>query len=145
MSETAGLAGLFAAAFLSATVLPGASEAVLAALLLRGGDPATAILVASLANTLGSVVNWAMGRSIEHFRDRRWFPVSQKALDRGTALFRRFGLYALPFSFLPVVGDALTVAAGLARVPLWIFVLLVGLGKLARYGLVASATLWAGA
>jgi len=130
-------AALFAAAFLSATLLPGLSEASLFALVRDGaGGTLTLWLVASVGNTLGSVVNWWFGRFCLRWRDRRWFPVSARQLDRGTRLFRRYGLWSLLFAWLPVVGDPLTFAAGVLRAPFVAFLILVAIGKAARYAVV---------
>ncbi|MFZ1681558.1 MAG: DedA family protein, partial [Rhizobiaceae bacterium] len=81
--DPAALFGLFALAFAAATLIPAQSEAALAALLLAGGQPVGLLIaVASLGNVLGSVVNWGLGRLVERFRDRRWFPVTPAQLDR---------------------------------------------------------------
>lgn len=142
MDSLAALSGLFASAFLAATVLPGASEVLLVALLVEGAvDPVAAVLVAGFANTLGSITNWALGRFFLRYRDRRWFPVPKAALDKATGVFNRWGVWSLLLAWWPLGGDALTVAAGLLKVPLLTFTLLVGLGKLARYALVALASL----
>ena len=142
MDSLAALSGLFASAFLAATVLPGASEVLLVALLVKGAvDPVAAVLVAGFANTLGSITNWALGRFFLRYRGRRWFPVPKAALDKATGVFNRWGVWSLLLAWWPLGGDALTVAAGLLKVPLLTFTLLVGLGKLARYALVALASL----
>jgi membrane protein YqaA with SNARE-associated domain len=133
-------ASLFAIAFIAATILPVQSEAVLAGLLGLSTEPWWALLtVATLGNTLGALVNWLMGRGIEHYRDSRWFPVKPTQLQRGEVLYKRWGRWCLFFSWLPIVGDAFTVLAGVLREKLWIFVLIVGAGKLARYLVVAAA------
>lgn len=139
-------AGLFASAFLAATIVPMASEAVLAGLLAAGkGDPLALFLVATVGNTLGSVVNWLLGRGIERFRNRPWFPVGRERYDDAVRLFNRFGTWSLLFAWAPIVGDPLTVVAGALRVPFWRFLLLVGAGKASRYALViGGVALWAG-
>ncbi len=137
----AELASLFAAAFLAATLLPAQSEAVLVGLLLKGDvAPWLLVAVASLGNVLGAVVNWLLGRFIEHLRHRRWFPVKEAQIERAQRWYRRFGRWSLLFSWLPVVGDPLTVVAGTLREPLWSFVLLVAIGKVGRYVALALAT-----
>ncbi len=142
MSSLLILLGLFGSAFLSATLLPGSSEALLAGLLVKGGeDPAALLLAATAGNLLGSVVNWVLGRYLSHFRDRRWFPVSEQRYEQAADWFRRFGLWSLLFAWLPVVGDPLTVIAGALRVRFLWFLVLVGLGKAARYLLVAATAL----
>lgn len=142
MIDLAAYAGLFAIAFVAATILPAQSEAALVGLLLAGGQPAWAlVVVASVGNVLGAVVNWALGRGVERYSDRRWFPVGQAALDRASVWYRRWGRWSLLLSWAPLGGDALTVAAGVLREPLWSFVLLVTIAKTARYIVLAAATL----
>lgn len=136
------LGGLFASAFLSATLLPGSSEVALAAIQLAKAAPLwLAILVATIGNTAGSIVNWAMGRYAQAWRGRRWFPVDEARLDRAQRWWRRYGIWSLAFSWVPVIGDPLTLLAGLMRTPLAATILIVGLSKLCRYlvlsGLVA--------
>lgn len=140
MPEIVSYAGLFGSAFLSATLLPGSSEVALLALLAIGrGDPVTLILVATVGNVLGSIVNWAMGRFLAHFRHRPWFPVNPRSYDRAIAWYQRYGLWSLLLSWLPIVGDPLTVVAGALRVDIRWFIALVTLGKAARYAFIAAA------
>ena len=135
---------LFISAFLAATVLPVSSEAVFAGLIVSGrGDPWLLLAVATIGNTLGSVVNWILGRGIETLRTRRWFPVSPERYEQASRTFRRFGEWTLLFAWLPVVGDAFTIAAGAARVNLGVFVALVAIGKAARYAVIVAGGLWA--
>ena len=134
-----GLFGLFLSAFVSATLVPMSSEAVLAALIAaHGWDVVLLVLVATAGNTLGAMVNWALGRFCLHWRASRWFPISEANLEKGSAWFRRFGTWSLLFAWLPVVGDPLTFAAGIARVPFPLFLTLVLAGKLARYAVVGA-------
>lgn len=142
MIDLAALAGLFLAALMAATILPLQSEAALVALLVTGTQPAWLLVaVAGLGNVLGSVVNWLIGCGVERFRDRRWFPVKPAALDRAQGWYRRYGKWSLLLSWAPVVGDPLTVVAGLAREPLPVFLLLVTIAKLGRYVVLAAVTL----
>ncbi|MBE1707075.1 MULTISPECIES: YqaA family protein [Mesorhizobium] len=135
---------LFISAFLAATVLPVSSEAVLAGMIVSGcGDPALLLTVATIGNTLGSLVNWVLGRGIDGLRNRRWFPVTADRYEQACRTFRRFGEWTLLFAWLPVVGDALTLAAGAARVNLAVFVALVATGKAARYAVIVAGGLWA--
>ncbi len=138
---------LFSSAFIAATLFPASSEAVLVGLLASGtGHPVPLVIVATAGNTLGAVVNWLCGRSLAQYRGRSWFPADGQQLARAERWFTRFGLPSLLFTWLPVVGDALTVIAGLLHVPLRWFVPLVALGKGARYVILALATLglWGG-
>lgn len=145
MSTLAVYAGMFLTAFVAATLLPAQSELALAGLLASGYSPWLLIAVASVGNVAGSVVNWALGRFAEHFRGRRWFPASESALDRAQGWYQRFGRWSLLASWVPVIGDPLTVVAGLMREPLWSFVLLVAFAKIGRYLAVAAFTFgWMG-
>lgn len=131
------LLALFLAAFLAATLLPLPSEAALAGLLLAGrGDVWTLWLAATTGNTLGSLVNWALGRLALRWRGRRWFPIRPDALARAQRWFSRWGVWTLLLAWLPVVGDPLTLAAGLMRTPFWLTAVLVLIGKGTRYALV---------
>ncbi len=145
MSDLAAYAGLFAAAFVAATILPAQSEAVLVGLLLTDAyPPALLLLVASVGNVAGSVINWLLGRSVERYRDRRWFPIGPAALERAQGWYRRYGRWSLLLSWAPVVGDPLTVAAGVMREPFLPFLLLVALAKTSRYLVLAALALgWA--
>jgi membrane protein YqaA with SNARE-associated domain len=134
MSGLSSLAGLFVAAFAAATIIPAQSEMVLAGLLLAGNHPVVLLLVvATLGNVLGSAVNWALGRGIERFKHRRWFPADATALARAQRWYKRFGKWSLLLSWAPFVGDSLTIIAGVLREPFWSFLLLVTIAKLARY------------
>lgn len=141
MDDLTVLGGLFAIAFVAATILPAQSEAALVGLLVSGThSPVLLVAVASLGNVLGAVVNWALGRGVERFRDRKWFPVGPASLDRATGWYRKWGRWSLLLSWVPIGGDALTVAAGVLCEPLWSFVVLVTIAKTARYIVVAAAT-----
>lgn len=142
MADWAVYSGLFATAFAAATVLPLQSEAVLAGLLFMDTYPVAALVtVATIGNILGSVVNWMIGRGIERFRTRKWFPVDPARLDRATDWYQRYGRWSLLLSWLPVIGDPLTVVAGVLREPLWSFVAIVAVAKLSRYLVVAAMVL----
>jgi len=141
-TDLAAYLGLFSAAFLAATLLPAQSEAVLVGLILAERYPLIALVtVATLGNVLGSVANWLIGRFIEHFRHRRWFPVSDKGLARAETWYRRYGLWSLLLAWMPVIGDPITVIAGVLRTPFPIFLLLVTIAKLGRYLVLAAVTL----
>ncbi|QOR40529.1 DedA family protein [Billgrantia diversa] len=127
---------LFLVAFLSATLLPGGSEVWLARQWCLGQPLLAMWLVATAGNTLGSLVNVWLGRYARHFEDRRWFPASPQGLARAERWYVRFGEWSLLLSWAPLVGDPLTVLAGIFRLPWWRAVLLIGLAKGARYALV---------
>ncbi len=133
MTDLAAYIGLFMTALVAATVFPMQSEAALAGLVLAGYSPALLLVVASAGNILGSAINWALGRGIEQFRDRPWFPAKSGALDRAQGWYRRYGKWSLLLSWAPVIGDPLTVLAGVLREPFPMFLLLVTIAKVGRY------------
>lgn len=142
MTEFLTYAGLFAVALGAASILPMQSEPVLVALLLLGDQPVWALVaVASLGNTLGSCINWLLGRAVERFRDRRWFPVPPEKLARAEGWYARWGRWSLLMSWAPIIGDPLTVMAGVLREPFWTFLLLVAIAKTGRYIVLTLVTL----
>ena len=138
----AGYSALFAAAFVAATILPAQSEMVLSGLLVSGSyDPVMLILVATLGNVLGSTVNWALGRFFSHYRDTRWFPIKSVQIDKAERWFARFGPAVLLLSWVPIIGDPLTLVAGLLKMRLMPFLLIVTLAKAGRYIILALVVL----
>ena len=134
--------GLFFSALVAATIIPMQSEAVLVGLLATSEQPAMMlILVATVGNVLGAVINWWLGRYLLNFRGTRWFPSSQSQIARAQIWYRRYGRWTLLGSWLPLVGDPITVVAGVMREPLISFLLLVSFAKALRYLLLAQATL----
>lgn len=133
MTDLAVYSGLFLAALAAATILPMQSEAAIVGLALAGYSPAMLVLIASVGNVLGSVINWALGRGVERFRNRAWFPLRGADLDRAQRWYGRFGSWSLLLSWLPIIGDPLTLVAGVMREPLPRFLALVGIAKVGRY------------
>ncbi|MBX8515965.1 DedA family protein [Pseudomonas cichorii] len=142
MFELTSYLGLFAVAFGAATLLPLQSEAVLVGMMLSERyTTILLLLVATSGNVLGSAVNWYLGRSIERFRHRRWFPVSERHLDKAQHTYKRYGRWALLFSWVPIIGDPITMIAGVMREPFWSFLLIVTLAKGLRYLVLTAITL----
>lgn len=142
MTTLLALLSLFVVALGAASLLPMASEPVLVGMLLAADiEPWLLVAVASLGNTLGSVINYVLGRLVERFRHRSWFPASEAALDRAQGWYHRWGRWSLLLSWAPIIGDPLTVVAGIMREPLWSFVLLVAIAKTGRYVVLALITL----
>lgn len=98
--------------------------------------------MASAGNILGSTINWMLGRAIDRFGSRGWFPATGAILDRATQWYRRYGRWSLLLSWVPVIGDPLTVVAGVLRDSLSVFLLLVAIAKIGRYLALIAATLW---
>jgi membrane protein YqaA with SNARE-associated domain len=142
LATLAVYSGLFATAFIAATIFPAQSEALLVGLMVTGKySHVMLIAVATVGNTLGAAVNWYLGRGIEKFRNSKWFPATDAQLERAQSWYHRWGRWSLLLAWLPIGGDALTVVAGIMREPMPTFLLFVGAGKLARY-LVVAAAVW---
>jgi len=134
---------LFWVALASATLLPGGSEVWLARLWCVGEPALVLWVVATAGNTLGSLINVALGRYARQFQHRRWFPASPQGLARAERWYHRFGEASLLLSWVPVIGDPLTVLAGVMRLAWWRALLWIVLAKGARYGLlIALAHQW---
>ena len=120
--------------FLAATILPFSSEFVLTMMYLSNSFKIYFILIfASIGNILGSVTNWYLGKKITIFQNRKWFPVSSKQLERSQKYFQKYGLWSLLLSWVPIIGDPLTLLAGVLKVRFSVFLLLVGISKISRY------------
>ncbi len=128
------LLSLFFGAFLAATILPFSSEIMLVAAL-KTGEVSTPALVfiATLGNVLGALVNWFLGGYLLHWRDKKFFPFSQNQLDKASNRFQKYGLWSLLLAWVPIIGDPLTFIAGILSVRLAPFLVLVTIGKAARY------------
>lgn len=142
MSDIAAYVSLFFVSLAAATILPMQSEAVLAGLLLTGDHASwLLVLIASAGNVLGSIVNWTLGRGIEKFHDKKWFPVKPHALNRAKNWYSRYGRWSLLLSWVPVIGDPLTVAAGVMRENIFVFIAIVTVAKAGRYIALTFVTL----
>jgi len=125
---------LFISAFAAATILPAQSEALLAYQVSISPDAVVQLVaVATLGNVLGATFNWWLGRLTENLRAKKWFPVNEKQLHKAERFYGRYGRYSLLLSWVPIIGDPITIVAGILREPLLSFVLLVTIAKCARY------------
>ncbi|MDF1781503.1 MAG: DedA family protein [Alcanivoracaceae bacterium] len=136
-----GYIGLFVAAFLAATILPLSSEVVLTALLLSGLSPTTLVLVATVGNVLGSLVNYALGYWASVVVVKKWLRMSDADFVRAEQRFARYGMVSLLFAWVPIIGDPLTVIAGVLRIRLRWFLILVSAGKFLRYVVISYMVL----
>ena len=110
------------------------SEAVLVTLLAKGHYKAWLLLVvASVGNVLGSCVNFWLGRQIDRFYDKPWFPVSAVKLAKAKRVYQKYGFWSLLFSWTPVIGDPITLIAGLMKENFWRFLFIVCIAKGGRY------------
>ncbi len=128
-----GYIGLFMASFLAATILPFSSEVVLIYLLLNNHDPFLSITVATAGNVLGSVVNYALGFWGSFLIMEKLLRLSQQEIARSEQRFKKYGVFSLLFAWVPIIGDPLTVAAGVLKINFYLFLSLVTAGKLFRY------------
>ena len=125
---------LFAISFLAATILPFSSELTLAGLIATSDyDNLLLLIVSSFGNVLGSVVNWALGSYSRNLTTKKWFPFKETQIERSSKWFRKFGKWSLLFAWVPVLGDPLTLVAGILRVKFIDFIILVAIGKVSRY------------
>jgi membrane protein YqaA with SNARE-associated domain len=132
-----GYIGLFLSAFLAATIFPFFSEGVLAGLSSSDDyDWLLLWLAATTGNTLGAMVNWGLGRWCLHWQDRKWFPFKADDLEKADRWFAKWGVWSLLLSWVPIIGDPITFAAGFLRVQFWLFAVLVLLAKGGRYAVV---------
>ena len=133
---------LFLSSFFAATLLPAQSEAVLAFQIVSNKNNLIyLIFVATLGNLLGSLVNWYLGKFCLKYKEKKWFPIKVNQLEKGQKYYREYGRFSLLFSWLPVIGDPITLVAGVLKEPLWSFLILVTIAKGLRYIFVVLITL----
>jgi len=128
-----GYIGLFIAAFLAATILPLSSEVVLTVLLLSGLSPVSLVLIATAGNVLGSLTNYALGYWASLGVVKKWLKLSEAEFVRTEQRFQKYGIWSLLLAWVPIIGDPLTLIAGVLRIRLLWFLLLVSIGKCLRY------------
>ena len=125
---------LFLSAFGAATLLPLQSEAVLVGLLAQTQYPVWLLVaVASLGNILGSCVNWWLGLKVEQYKNKKWFPVSEQKMLQAQGIYQKYGFWSLLLSWVPVIGDPITLIAGLLKENFVHFVVMVSIAKIGRY------------
>lgn len=133
---------LFVAALGAATLLPLQSEAILIGLLIDATHPVyVLVIVASVGNILGSCVNWWLGFKIERYKNKKWFPVSEQHVLTAQKTYQKYGYWSLLFSWVPIIGDPITLIAGLLKEKFWRFLLMVSIAKVGRYGFITWAVL----
>ena len=125
---------LFLISFLAPTIFPLSSELTLISLL-KSGSYSSFLLIStsSLGNILGSIFNWFLGFYLSEHIHKKWFPFKQNQINVASKRFSKFGIWSLLFSWLPIVGDPLTLIAGILRINFLLFIALVTVGKITRY------------
>jgi membrane protein YqaA with SNARE-associated domain len=136
-----GYATLFIVSFLASTVLPLGSEWLLVMMLASGYEPLSTVVVASAGNYLGAVTTYLIGMYGGAWLVINVLRVSPEQQVRARDHYRRYGVYSLFFSWLPIVGDPLCMVGGVLRINFWLFTLLVASGKFVRYAVTAWLTL----
>lgn len=136
-----GYPSLFLLSFLASTLLPLGSEWLLIAMLARRHDPLAVVLVATAGNYLGACTSYWVGIYGGTLLAEKILRIDAASRARAERFFSRYGSWSLLLSWLPVVGDPLCLAGGLLRIPFFRFSLLVGAGKVVRYGVVAWLSL----
>lgn len=125
---------IFLSAYFSATLIPMQSEAVLAAALLTNQSLIVLFLtLATCGNVLGSTTNWYLGLKFVSYKDRSWFPFSSQSIDRTIYWYQRYGRWSLWLCWVPIIGDPITLIAGILREPFRSFIIIVTCAKLIRY------------
>ena len=125
---------LFLSAFGAATLLPLQSEVVLVGLLAQMQYPVWLLVaVASLGNILGSCVNWWLGLKVEQYKNKKWFPVSEQKMLQAQGIYQKYGFWSLLLSWVPIIGDPITLIAGLFKENFVRFVVMVSIAKIGRY------------
>ena len=133
---------LFLSSFFAATLLPAQSEAVLSFQLASNKeDLIYLILLATSGNVLGALVNWYLGKFFLHYKEKKWFPIKTDKLAKGEKYYKKYGRVSLLLSWMPIIGDPITLVAGILKEPLWSFLILVTIAKGLRYIFVVVVTL----
>ena len=134
---------LFTIGFMVATIVPFGSEMYFATLLAMNKYNSILLLIAvSTGNILGSVFNWICGFYAAYFLKKKWFPINQNQIDKATNFFINYGKWSLLLAWLPFIGDPLTFVAGTLRYSFLPFLILVSIGKIARYLMIYFSALW---
>ena len=134
MSDFLDLIFLFLSSFLAATIFPAQSELVLASLnIANNHDKFLLVTIATIGNVLGALVNWFIGYYLIKFKDKKWFPIQKRKIDKYSRFYQKWGVWSLLLAWMPIIGDPLTVIAGIFRTNIWLFLILVTIGKLSRY------------
>ena len=134
MNKTEVYITLFISSFISSTILPGHSELTLTAFIyLKKFSITNLVLIASIGNILGSVLNWSLGFYFVKFKEKKWFPINHSQLEKASLWFTTYGKWTLFLSWVPFIGDPLTVVAGILRIPIITFLIIVSISKIFRY------------
>ena len=141
MNNFLDLIFLFLSSFLAATIFPAQSELVLASLNIADNhDKFLLVAIATTGNVLGALVNWFIGYYLIKFKNKKWFPIQKRKIDKYSRFYRKWGILSLLLAWMPIIGDPLTIIAGIFKTNIWLFLTLVTIGKLSRYLLIIFVT-----
>lgn len=130
-----GYWGLFVASFLSATIIPFSSEAVLLGMIVAGFDPVLTTIIATLGNWLGSMFTFWLGYVGNIERIEKWLRISKEKTDKYKAVTKKYGAWFGLLVWVPIIGDVLAVCMGLVRTPVVMSMILILIGKAVRYSI----------
>jgi len=134
MNNFLDLIFLFLSSFLAATIFPAQSELVLASLNIADNhDKFLLVAIATTGNVLGALVNWFIGYYLIKFKNKKWFPIQKRKIDKYSRFYQKWGVWSLLLAWMPIIGDPLTIIAGIFKTNIWLFLILVTIGKLSRY------------
>ena len=141
MNNFLDLIFLFLSSFLAATIFPAQSELVLASLNIADNhDKFLLVTIATIGNVLGALVNWFIGYYLIKFKDKKWFPIQKRKIDKYSRFYQKWGVWSILLAWMPIIGDPLTIIAGIFRTNIWLFLTLVTISKLSRYLLIIFIT-----
>ena len=133
---------LFLSSFFAATLLPAQSEAVLSFQLASNKEDLIYLLmIATSGNVLGALVNWYLGKFFLHYKEKKWFPIKADKLAKGEKYYKKYGRVSLLLTWMPIIGDPITLVAGILKEPFWSFLILVTIAKGLRYIFIVAVTL----
>ena len=125
---------LFFSSLIAATIFQAGSEIILATLSSTENYSKILLLItATTGNVLGAVINWFIGYYVIKFQDKKWFPIKKNKIKKYSNIYQKWGILSLLFSWLPIIGDPLTVISGIFRTNILLFLILVTIGKAGRY------------
>lgn len=128
---------LFSSSLIAATIFPAQSEIFLVFLSnTTDYSKLLLLLVATTGNVLGALINWFIGYYLIQFKDKKWFPIAPNKIKKYSNIYQKWGIWSLSLAWVPIIGDPLTVIAGMFKTNIWLFLLLVTIGKAARYAFI---------
>jgi len=126
---------IFFISLISGSLFPLGSEGLLAYDLLKGYNPYLLLTFASIGNTLGTIINYYLGLKGEEYLEKKGY-LNKEKLKIAKQRFKKYGLFALFLSPLPIIGDPITFIAGVLKYNFKLFITIVFLAKTIRYTII---------